>query len=60
MSTSYILPTQYPFDFLNIHSSLLIPPKSYQRSLESKRSDAIAAQFDERVANEPKVSFRNG
>ena len=32
----------------------------YQRTLDKKKVDRIVANFDERVANEPKVSVRNG
>lgn len=41
-------------------SELLIPRELYQRSLNHGRVRQIAADFDERVANEPKVSARNG
>ena len=37
---------------------LLIPRTTYQRELNEKRVHRIAAQFDERIANEPKVSCR--
>ena len=39
---------------------LLIPRTTYQRELNEKRVHRIAAQFDERIANEPKVSCRDG
>ena len=32
----------------------------YQRALDTKKIERIVASFDERIANEPKVSFRNG
>ena len=32
----------------------------YQRILDSKKVERIAANFDERIANEPKVSYRDG
>ncbi|WP_322202944.1 DUF6551 family protein [Acutalibacter intestini] len=41
-------------------SELLIPRDLYQRSLNNGRVRQIAANFDERVANEPKVSARDG
>ena len=41
-------------------SELLIPRDLYQRSLNNGRVRQIAAQFDERVTNEPKVSARDG
>lgn len=39
---------------------LEVPRESYQRELNTARVHKIAAEFDERVANEPKVSCRNG
>ncbi len=39
---------------------LLIPRTTYQRELNDKRVHRIAAEFDERIANEPKVSCRDG
>ena len=36
------------------------PRELYQRGVERKRVELIAAHFNEYVANEPKVSFRNG
>lgn len=41
-------------------SELLIPRNLYQRSLNNKRVREIAAHFDEYIANEPKVSARDG
>lgn len=41
-------------------SELLIPRDLYQRGLNHGRVRQIAADFDERVANEPKVSARDG
>ena len=44
-----------------IHSSKLVYPRElYQRGVERKRVELIVAHFNEYVANEPKVSFRNG
>ncbi len=43
-----------------INSRVLIIPCDYQRPEDNPRVAAIAANFDERVANEPKVSLRNG
>ena len=46
---------------LPIDSKLLeIPRTTYQRELNAERVSRIAAEFDERIANEPKVSCRNG
>lgn len=41
-------------------SQLIIPRESYQRPFTSARAKEIADNFDERIANEPKVSYRNG
>lgn len=41
-------------------SELLIPRDLYQRTLNHARVREIAENFDERVANEPKVSARDG
>lgn len=41
-------------------SDLVIPRDTYQRELNNSRVAEIAAQFDERIANEPKVSARDG
>lgn len=41
-------------------TDLLIPRNTYQRESNTDRVHKIVKQFDERVANEPKVSFRNG
>ncbi len=40
--------------------NLEVPYNSYQRPINFERVKKIAAQFDERIANEPKVSFRRG
>ena len=37
-----------------------VPREVYQRTFNSKRAQKIAREFDERIANEPKVSFRDG
>ena len=39
---------------------LIIPRTTYQRTLNEDRVRRIAAEFDERIANEPKVSCRDG
>ena len=50
-----------PYQMMVIHSSKLVYPRElYQRGVERKRVELIAAHFNEYVANEPKVSFRNG
>jgi len=46
---------------LPIDSEMLeIPRSTYQRELNNNRVHKIAAEFDERIANEPKVSCRDG
>ena len=50
-----------PYQMRVIHSSKLIYPREiYQRGVQRKRVELIAADFNEYVANEPKISFRNG
>ena len=39
-------------------SQLIIPRETYQRELNPERVRKIVKEFDERVANEPKVSCR--
>ena len=41
-------------------SELIVPRDTYQRALHPARVARIAKEFDERVANEPKISFRDG
>ena len=42
-----------------INSKFLEVPRSYyQRHLNANRVKRIAAEFDERIANAPKVSYR--
>lgn len=46
---------------ISINSRFLeIPRAAYQRELNPSRVKKIAAEFDERIANEPKVSKRDG
>lgn len=52
--------TEMPHEIMNINSRELIIPVAYQRRLRPQRVANIVAKFDERVANEPKVSFRDG
>ena len=50
-----------PYQMRVIHSSKLIYPREiYQRGVQRKRVELIAADFNEYVANEPKISFRDG
>ncbi len=48
------------YDMLEIHSESLVVPDQYQRNLNTDRVASIVAEFDERIANEPKVSLRDG
>ena len=41
-------------------SQIIAPRENYQRPLRSERVKLIVKSFDERIANEPKVSFRDG
>ena len=43
-----------------VNSALLIPRAEYQRVLHVEKISHIAENFSEYVANEPKVSFRDG
>ena len=50
-----------PYKEMYIRSDLLeVPRNTYQRPLNTQRTKRIAKAFDERIANEPKVSLRNG
>ena len=50
-----------PYQMQVIHSSRLIYPRElYQRGVQRKRVEQIAAEFNEYTANEPKISFREG
>ena len=50
-----------PYEEKMVSSALLeIPRNTYQRSLNPERVKRISHSFDERIANEPKVSFRDG
>ena len=40
--------------------NLIVPREAYQRELNPARVRKIAAEVDEHIANEPKVSCRNG
>ena len=54
-------PIEKPYKEMYIRSDLLeIPRNTYQRPLDTQRAKRIAKAFDERIANEPKVSMRNG
>ena len=50
-----------PYEEKMVSSALLeIPRNTYQRSLNPDRVKRISHAFDERIANEPKVSLRDG
>ena len=50
-----------PFQEVMVESRLLeVSRNTYQRGLNPERVRRIAKEFDERIANEPKVSMRNG
>ncbi|MBQ1778132.1 MAG: hypothetical protein IIZ93_08255, partial [Acidaminococcaceae bacterium] len=50
-----------PFEEEMVSSALLeIPRNTYQRGLNLERVKRISHSFDERIANEPKVSLRDG
>ncbi len=49
-----------PYQTLQISSDrLIVPRNTYQRGLNPERTARIASSFDERIANEPKVSYRD-
>ena len=52
--------TEMSYEIVDVNSSRLIIPGVYQRRLRPERVAKIVAKFDEHIANEPKVSFRNG
>jgi hypothetical protein len=52
---------QYPYKEQLIPSNLLLSPReTYQRKFSNNRANKIAKEFDERIANLPKVSYRDG
>ena len=48
------------YEMRYIDSALLSPCAEYQRRLHTDKVAEISATFSEYVANEPKVSFRDG
>lgn len=53
--------TSLNYTIENIDSSLLeVLREDYQKPLNEKRVAQIVAEFDENIANEPKVSYRDG
>lgn len=62
MENQIVAATDYKMLYIDT-KDINIPnhPQGYQRRLEkSKRVAEIVSQFDEHIANEPKVSFRDG
>lgn len=51
---------EMPYEIMNINSKEIIIPKAYQRRLHPPRVARIVANFDEHIANEPKISYRDG
>lgn len=47
------------YRLLPVNTSL-IQKGAYQRKIDKKKVNRIVANFDERIANEPKLSFRDG
>lgn len=41
-------------------SEIIVPRENYQREHNTSKTQKIVQNFDERIANEPKVSFRDG
>ncbi len=48
------------YEMMALNTNKLVIPEVYQRRLNTERVAGIVAEFDERIANEPKVSFRDG
>ena len=48
------------FTYQFVNSALLFPCMEYQRLLRTEKVASIAENFSEYVANEPKVSYRDG
>ena len=54
---SYEEMTPYKMEVVN---SADIDTTTYQRKIQKKKVDRIVAEFNERIANEPKLSYRDG
>ena len=48
------------YEYCHLDSGLLTPCAEYQRLLRTEKVSQIAENFSEYIANEPKVSFRDG
>lgn len=63
MNKNYVAPfsleLNLPYKMVIVNSAE-INTTTYQRKLDKNKVKRIAAEFDERVANEPKLSFRGG
>ena len=52
---------EFTYKVMDLNTAQLeIPRESYQRELSPDRVKRIVKDFDERIANEPKVSYRSG
>jgi len=52
---------EYKYHEMMLNTAILeVPRATYQRGLCAERVRRIAKAFDERIANEPKVSYRDG
>ena len=47
------------YEMASVHSSI-IHTSPYQREFDERKVRRIVENFDERIANEPKLSLRNG
>lgn len=53
--------TSLPYEEITLSTRVLeVPRATYQRPLNAARVRQIASEFNEHIANEPKVSYRNG
>ena len=52
---------EFTYKVMDLNTAQLeIPRETYQRELSPDRVRRIVKAFDERIANEPKVSYRGG
>ena len=63
MKRNYVTPLSremnVPYKMMYVNSSE-IDTTTYQRALDKNKVNRIAAEFDERIVNEPKLSIRDG
>ena len=50
----------FPVMICSTGNSADIDTTTYQRKIQKKKVDRIVAEFNERIANEPKLSYRDG